>query len=146
MSRRPADPLFQSLKIEIEDVQRQDNSAAVAQYHSRVEAEPDLERKQALLKEAVKRFPKEQTFLQSLKLTRERRDLVNSIVARARHYESQGQFLEASNQWDILRNIYGQYPGLDHELLAVASPAGGSCSGRGEDDLGGEDRSSDGLR
>ena len=116
LSRRPADPLFQSLKIEIEDVQRQENSAAVAQYHSRVEAEPDLERKHALLKEAVKRFPKEQTFLQSLKLTRERRDLVNSIVARARHYESQGQFLEASNQWDILRNIYGQYPGLDHEL------------------------------
>jgi serine/threonine-protein kinase len=116
LSRRPADPLFQSLKIEIEDVQRQDNSAAVAQYHSRVEAEPDLERKHALLKEAVKRFPNEQTFVQALKLTRERRDLVNSIVNRARHYESQGQFLEASNQWDILRNIYGQYPGLDHEL------------------------------
>lgn len=116
LRRRPGDPLFQSLKIEIEDVQRQENSAAVAQFHSRVEAEPDLERKYALLKDAVKRFPNEQTFRQSLKLTRERRDLVNSIVARARHYESQGQFLEASNQWDILRNIYGQYPGLDHEL------------------------------
>jgi serine/threonine-protein kinase len=116
LRRRPADPLFQSLKIEIEDVQRQENSAAVAQVHSRVEAEPDLERKYALLKEAVKRFPNEATFLQSLKLTRERRGLVNSIVTRARHYESQGQFIEASNQWDILRNIYSQYPGLDHEL------------------------------
>jgi eukaryotic-like serine/threonine-protein kinase len=116
LSRRPSDPLFQSLKIEIEDVQRQENSAAIAQYHSRAEAEPDLERKCALLSEALERFPYEQTFIQALKLTKERRDLVNSIVARARHYEAQGQFLEASNQWDILRNIYGQYPGLDHEL------------------------------
>src|SRR6185437_9941323 len=56
LRRRPADPLFQSLKIEIEDVQRQENSAAVAQYHSKVEAEPDLERKYALLQETVKRL------------------------------------------------------------------------------------------
>jgi tetratricopeptide (TPR) repeat protein len=50
---------------------------------------------------------------------KERRTLVNSIVERARVYEEQGQFVEALGQWDILRNIYGQYPGLDHEFRRV---------------------------
>src|SRR5581483_5799638 len=45
----------------------------------------------------------------------ERRDLVNSIVGKARQYEERGQFTEALSQFDILRNIYAQYPGLEFE-------------------------------
>jgi eukaryotic-like serine/threonine-protein kinase len=116
LSRRPGEPLFESLKIEIEDVRRQENSSAIAHFQSRIESEPDLERKYAVLKEAVNQFPEEQMFQHSLKLLKQRRDLVNSIVSRARYYESQGQFLEAFNQWDVLRNIYSQYPGLEFEL------------------------------
>ena len=52
---------------------------------------------------------------QSLRLVRERRDLVNSIVERARQYEERGQFNEALSQFDILRNIYAQYPGIEFE-------------------------------
>ncbi len=116
LSRRPREPLFQALKIEVEDLQRQENSAAIARLHSRIEAEPDLDRKCAFLKQAAKQFPEEQTFQHSYRIVKERRDLVNSIVGRARHYESQGQFLEASNQWDVLRSIYSQYPGLEFEV------------------------------
>ncbi len=113
---RPGEPLFQALKIEIEDLQRQESSAAIAHLHSQIETEADLERKFAILNDAVRRFPDEQMFSQSLKLVKERRDLVNSIVARARHYESQRMFAEATNQWDVLRSIYPQYPGLESEL------------------------------
>ena len=120
MRRRPGEPLFQALKIEIEDLQRQENSAAIAHLHSQIEAEADLERKFAILTDAVRRFPDEQMFSQSLKLAKERRDLVNSIVARARHYESQRLFVEATNQWDVLRNIYPQYPGLEYEVQRLA--------------------------
>ncbi len=117
---RPGEPLFQALKIEIEDLQRQENSVAIARLHSQIEAEADLERKFAIVKDAVRRFPEEQMFSQSLKLIKEKRDLVNSIVSRAQHYESQRQFVEATNQWDILRNIYPQYPGLDFEVQRLA--------------------------
>lgn len=120
LSRRPREPLFQALKIEAEDLQRQEDSAAIARVHSRIEAESDLDRKCVLLKDAAQQFPEEKTFQSSYKIVKERRDLVNSIVARARHYESQGQFLEASNQWDVLRSIYSQYPGLDFELQRLS--------------------------
>ena len=40
---------------------------------------------------------------------------MNSIVERARQYEERGQFIEALSQFDILRNIYAQYPGIEFE-------------------------------
>ena len=116
LDRRPADALFQALKIEIDEAARQSRSAAIADLHHRIEIEPDLETKLQIAKQAVAQFPDEQTFAHSLKLVRQKRDLVNSICGRARHYASVGQFAEARNQWDVLRNIYPQYPGLDYEL------------------------------
>ncbi|MFL6415093.1 MAG: protein kinase domain-containing protein [Bryobacteraceae bacterium] len=114
--RRPREPLLQSLRIEVEDLKRQQNSAAVADLHRQIEAEFDLERKFAMLASAVEQFPGEQAFVQSLNVIKARRNLVNDIVRRARHYESQAQFFEAGNQWETLRTIYREYPGLHYEI------------------------------
>ena len=120
LRRRPREPLFQSLKIEIEDHQRQQNSAAVASLYRQIEAELDLERKFAILADAVKQFPGEQAFLQSFKVVKARRNLVNDIARRARQHEAQGQFIEASNQWETLRTIYKEYSGLEYEIQRLA--------------------------
>jgi eukaryotic-like serine/threonine-protein kinase len=120
LRRRPGEALFMALKIEVEDRRRQEDSATIARLHVEIEGEPDLERKFAIVSDAVRRFPDEQMFSHSLKLIKERRDLVNSIVARARHYESQRLFVEASNQWDVVRKVYSQYPGLDYELQRLS--------------------------
>ncbi len=85
----------------------------------RVETEPDLEKKVEILQEARDRFPDEAHFQGALRLVRERLDLVTAIVAKARHYEDQGQFNEALGQWDILRTIHGGYPGLAYEMERV---------------------------
>ena len=114
------DPMFQALKIEAEELQRQEHSAAIADINRRVEQEPDLEKRLGIIKEAVEKFPNESHFKQTMKLVRDRRDLVNSIVTRARQYEERGQFNEAMGQWDILRSIYSQYPGLDFEVQRLA--------------------------
>jgi serine/threonine-protein kinase len=111
----PSDALFQALKLEAVERQRQELSAYIAEIGRRVDAEPDLDRKVHIFKEACERYPNEQQFQQSLKLTRERRDLVNSIVAKARHYEEKSLFTEAIGQWDILLNIYPKYPGIEVE-------------------------------
>ncbi len=116
ISRYPGDAIFQALKLETVERQRQELSGYIAEIGRRVDAEPDLERKVNILKEACERCPNEQQFQQSLKLTRERRDLVDSIVARARHYEEKSQFTDAIGQWDILRNIYPKYPGIEVEV------------------------------
>lgn len=116
LKKNPSDPLFQALKLEAEERERQELSAAVAEVGRRVEAEADLDRQISILKEATQRYPKDQHFQDNLKLIRERRDLVNSIVNKAKQYEQRSQFAEALGQWDILRNIYRKYPGLDVEV------------------------------
>lgn len=115
LKKAPGDPIFQALKLEVEEQQRQDQSAFFADVSRRVESEPDLDRRVNILKEAAEKYPEELHLQQSLRLVRERRDLVNSIVAKARQYEERGQFSEALSQFDILRNIYAQYPGLEFE-------------------------------
>jgi len=115
LKKSPEDPLFKALKLEVEEHLRQEQSAFIADVSRRVEAEPDLDRRVNILKEAVERYPDEAHLQQSLRLVRERRDLVNSIVGKARQYEERGQFNEALSQFDILRNIYSQYPGIEFE-------------------------------
>lgn len=115
LKKSPGDPLFQALKLEAEERQRQDQSAFIAEVSRRAEAERDLDRRVNILKEAVEQYPEEPHLQQSLRLVRERRDLVNSIVERARQYEERGQFNEALSQFDILRSIYAQYAGIEFE-------------------------------
>lgn len=112
----PNDGTFQALKIHIEDAERQELSSYIAEVTKRLEAEPDLERRVNIAREAAERYPNETQFGQQLKLIRERRDLVNSIVAKARQYEERGQYAEAISQWDILRNIHPQHAGIAFEL------------------------------
>jgi serine/threonine protein kinase len=116
LSKHPNDGAFQALKIQIEDAERQELSAYIAEVSRRIESEPDLDRRANILREACERYPNETQFAQQLKSVRERRDLVNSIVAKARQYEERGQYSEAIGQWDVLRNIHPKYPGIAFEL------------------------------
>jgi eukaryotic-like serine/threonine-protein kinase len=116
LTKFPGHALFQALKFDVEERQRQRLSSLVAEVDRRVEAEPDLERKENILEEALTQFPGESHFESALKLIRNRLSLVNSIVSKARFHEERGQFSEALGQWEILRTIHGQYPGLDFEM------------------------------
>jgi len=116
LKRYPNDGTFQALKIRVEDAERQELSSYIAEVSKRLDAEPDLDRRVNIAKEASQRYPNETHFAQQLKLIRERRDLVNAIVAKARLFEERGQYAEAITQWDILRNIHPQYPGIAFEL------------------------------
>lgn len=116
LGRYPNDPVFQALKLEAVELRRQGLSEYIAEVGRRADAETDLDRKLNIFKEACERYPNEQQFQQSLKLTRERRDLVFSIVAKARHYEEKNLFTESLGQWDTLSKIYPRYPGIDVEV------------------------------
>ena len=107
LSKFPGHALFQALKFDVEERQRQRLSSFVAEVDRRVEAEADLERKENILEEALLEFPQEPHFESSLKLIRNRLSLVNSIVSKARFHEERGQFSEALGQWEILKTIHG---------------------------------------
>ncbi len=119
LAKHPGHALFQALKFDVEEQQRQELSARILEIDRRIEAEPDLDRRVAILQEAVEAFPGEPHFERALRLMREKRDLVNSIAAKARQHEERGQFADAQTQWETLRVIYPQYPGLEFEIERV---------------------------
>ena len=116
LTKFPGNALFQAMKFDVEEGQRQRLSSFVAEVDRRVEAEADLERKENILEEALVQFPQEPHFESALKLVRNRLSLVNAIVSKARFHEERGQFSEALGQWEILKTIHGKYPGLDFEM------------------------------
>jgi serine/threonine protein kinase len=119
LEKNPGHALFQALKIDIEERRRQAISARIAETDRQVEAEPDLDRRVSILEDAVRANPGEEHFSKLLERTREKQQLIRSIVARARSAEQQGQFSEAISQWEILKTIYPRYPGLNMEVDRV---------------------------
>ncbi len=116
LAKYPNNAIFQALKYDIEEQQRQELSAFVASVDRQVEGEPDLEKRVNILREALDLHPGESHFERALRLVQDKRDLVNSIVARAHLHEEQGSYGDALNDWEILRTIYSQYPGLTFEV------------------------------
>ncbi len=116
MAKYPNNALFQALKFDLEEQKRQELSAFIATVDRQVEGEPDLDKRVGILKEALKVHPDEAHFQRAFRLVEDKRDLVNSIVARAHFHEEQGQFGDALGDWEILRTIYNRYPGLSFEI------------------------------
>jgi serine/threonine protein kinase len=116
LAKYPGNAIFQALRYDVEEQQRQELSAFVASVDRQVEAEPDLEKRVHILREAMDLHPGESHFERAFRLVQDKRDLVNSIVARAHLHEEQGAYSDALNDWEILRTIYSQYPGLTFEV------------------------------
>ncbi|MGA7892024.1 MAG: hypothetical protein WCA49_02265 [Candidatus Sulfotelmatobacter sp.] len=116
LTKYPNNAIFQALKYDIEEQQRQELSAFIASVDRQVETEPDLDKRVNILREALDLHPGESHFERALRLVQDKRDLVNSIVARAHLHEEQGVYSDALNDWEILRTIYSQYPGLTFEV------------------------------
>jgi hypothetical protein len=116
LTKYPNNAIFQALRYDIEEQQRQELSAFIASIDRQVEGEPDLDKRVNILREALDLHPGESHFERSLRLVQDKRDLVNSIVARAHLHEEQAAYGDALNDWEILRTIYGQYPGLAFEV------------------------------
>ncbi len=116
LAQYPHSAQFQALKLKIEQAERQELSAYIAEIGKSTDSEPDLNRRVNILEEACRRYPNEAQFQLSLRLSREQRDLVQSISAKARSCEEQSQFAEAIGHWKILRNIHPQYPGIEVEI------------------------------
>ena len=139
LGKYPGHALFQALKFDVEERQRQDLSSQVAAIDRAVEAEPDLERRVGILKGALEAHPGEPHFERALRLVRDKRDLVNSIVNKARSYEERGQFNEALGQWETLQTIHKQYPGLGFRNRAGNQAAGAAVALGSQGALGGAD-------
>jgi hypothetical protein len=116
LAKYPNNAIFQALKYDIEEQKRQDLSTYIATVDRQVEAEADFDKRVNILREALEQCPGETHFERALSLVEDKRDLLHSIVARAHHHEEEGAYADALNDWEIVRTIYGQYPGLKFEV------------------------------
>ncbi len=120
LAKYPGHALFQALKFDVEERRRKNLSAFIAETDRRVENEPDLDKRCGIVDEALKQFPGEAHFERALRLAKDKRNLVNSVVQKARTQEEQGRYAEALETWEVLRAIYAQYPGLEFEIARLA--------------------------
>ncbi len=116
LSKHPGHALFKALQVEVEDGRRQNRNAVIAATDQRVELEPDLDKRVAILEEALRVYAGETHFERALQLARDKRDMVNSIAAKARFFEERGQLDEALEQWRVLGSIHPEQPGLASEI------------------------------
>ena len=113
LTKYPNNAIFQALRYDIEEQQRQSLSAFIAIVDRQVEVEPDLDKRVNILREALDLHPGESHFERALRLVQDKRDLVNSIVARAHLHEEQAAYGDALNDWEILRTDLQRVSGID---------------------------------
>ena len=116
LAKYPNHALFQALQFDIEERQRQSLSAVIAETDRRADEEFDLDRRLGILENALKLYPGEPHFVRAIQLVRDKRDLVSSIVSKAHFFEERNQFVEALDQWQILKSIHEKQPGLAFDI------------------------------
>ena len=121
IAKYPANEHFLHLQFQIEEQRRQEVADAIRETEALLKAEPDLAQRQKLLESKLGQFPGESQFKLSLERTKKLRAAVEEIASRARAYEGEKAFQEAQQEWQKLRTIYPQYPGLDTALDRVAA-------------------------
>jgi len=121
LARYPGHALFQSVRWEAEEKRRLQVRREVEEAEQRAEQEPAPERRVAILEEALARHPGQGQLEQALALAREKRNLVDSVVARARYLEESARWGESLEQWEMVGTICPEYPGLEAECERVAA-------------------------
>jgi serine/threonine-protein kinase len=115
LNRFPGQPSFRLLKSDIEEQQRQQRSAYIAEIDDRLKTEPDLDTRISLLREAHAQYPDEEHFKVRLRALEDRRDYYRATVERARKHEANGDFASALADLDALDAMQGAFPGLAAE-------------------------------
>ena len=112
LTRFPRQPSFRLLKSDIEEQQRQQRSAYIAEIDDRLKHEPDLDTRVSLLREALAQYPDEEHFKVRLRALEDRRDYYRATLERARKHEADGDFATALADLDSLDVMQGAFPGL----------------------------------
>ena len=129
LALHPGQALFQALKFDVEERQRQELSHCIAEVDRRVETEPDLEKRVTILADALQRYPGESHFERALRTMREKRDLVKAIQTKAQSYEDHGQYADALRTvGDPENHLQPSTPVSISRWNASAAAAISSCS------------------
>jgi tetratricopeptide (TPR) repeat protein len=115
----PDNKLFEGLKLEIENRERETRLEFIRRLSSELESEPDLDARIGAIQQALNRYPAESQLSDLLRNATARRDLFHSLVTEARHNELSDRFADSLKGWSMLRELYPAVPGLEGEVRRV---------------------------
>jgi tetratricopeptide (TPR) repeat protein len=121
LSLHPESRLFEGLRLEIENREREVRLDFIRQLSAELEREPDLDARIKAIQQALKHYPAESHLIQLLKIATARRDLFNVLVAEARNDEISDKYDDALKCWSLLRELYPSVRGLEGEVHRVES-------------------------
>lgn len=98
---------------------RLEKEAYLRQISARVERELTLDRRIAILDEALLRYPQESRLQQESVAVRELWKRVSAIATQARAAEEAGKYDEALAHWNTLRTLDPRHPELDSHVARV---------------------------
>lgn len=116
ISEFPQDARFQGWRSEIELRRMEQASAYLREVERKLAAEPNYDRQEEILKDAVRLYPDESYYADELTLLHNKQSLLNAALLRARDLESKDLYDDALREWEGLRDQYPWYPDIDKEV------------------------------
>jgi len=123
LSLYPDNRLFEGLRLEAENKEREARLEFVRRLSSELEGEPNLDDRIQAIQQALNRYPAESQLVQLLQNATARRDLLNTLVNEARNEELADGFTASLQRWQLIRELHPAMPGLEGEIRRVESLA-----------------------
>jgi tetratricopeptide (TPR) repeat protein len=123
LSLHPGDRLFEGLRLEIENKEREVRLEFIRRLCAELESTPDLDARINAIQQALNRYPNESQLVQLLKNTTGRRDIFNSLISEARTEELAESYAGSLKRWHLIRELYPTMPGLETQIRRVESLA-----------------------
>jgi tetratricopeptide (TPR) repeat protein len=119
LSLHPGDRLFEGLRLEVENKDREVRLEFVRRLTAELERVPDLETRIDSIRQALHLYPSEPYLADLLENATARRDLFNTITGEARNEEQAEAYARALKRWHLVRELFPMTPGVDHEIQRV---------------------------
>jgi tetratricopeptide (TPR) repeat protein len=123
LSLHPGDRLFEGLRLEVENKEREIRLEFMRRLTSELERVPDLDARVESIRQALHRYPSEPYLADLLENATARRDLFNNVIAEARNEEHADAYAQALKRWYLLRELFPMIRGLDNEIRRVETLA-----------------------
>ena len=123
LSLHPDNKLFEGLRLEVENRERQVRLEFVRRLTSELENVPDLDARINAIQKALNRYPEESQLSQLLRNATASRDFFNALIAEAHNLELSETYSGALRQWYLIRELFPAMQGLENEIHRVESLA-----------------------
>jgi tetratricopeptide (TPR) repeat protein len=121
LTLHPGDRLFEGLRLEAENKDREVRLEFVRRLTAELEKVPDLDARIESIRQALHRYPTETYLADLLENATARRDLFNAVITEARNEEHADSYGHALKRWYLIRELFPMMPGVDNEIRRVES-------------------------